>query len=127
MLAALGASNMMEESSRVQQIPGEPHRRWFSDDFFDLIVWVRDNEVIGFQLCYDKQGTERALSWSFDAGFHHHRVDTGEWKPPYKASPLLVADGPFDHPGVTDEFIKRSGHIDSAIAEFIRRTLFEYE
>jgi len=31
---------MLEESEYVRQVKGEPKRRWFSDDYFDLIVWV---------------------------------------------------------------------------------------
>ena len=30
---------MLVEYRNVRQIRGEGHRRWFSDEYFDLIVW----------------------------------------------------------------------------------------
>ena len=61
---------MLTESRRVRQIKNEPRRRWFSDDYFDLIVWLGNgHEIIGFQLCYDKFGIERALSWKKGEGY----------------------------------------------------------
>ena len=30
---------MLTESRNIRQNPGEDHRRWFSDEEFDLIVW----------------------------------------------------------------------------------------
>lgn len=42
---------MLREKEYVRQIKGEPRRRWFYDDFFDLIVWYgTDDSIIGFQL-----------------------------------------------------------------------------
>ncbi|MCH7756306.1 hypothetical protein IH970_14450 [candidate division KSB1 bacterium] len=46
---------MLKEIQTARQIEGEPKRRWFSNRFFDLIVWFKknDNEITGFQLCYN--------------------------------------------------------------------------
>jgi len=42
---------MLRELSHVRQAFEEPRRRWFADDYFDLIVWVGNrSEYIGFQL-----------------------------------------------------------------------------
>jgi hypothetical protein len=44
---------------------GEPKRRWFRSERFDLIVWLTEYErVWGFQLCYRHGGEERALTWT---------------------------------------------------------------
>ncbi len=41
---------MLTESQHVRQIKHDPKRRWFSDDYFDLIVWIgKRGEIIGFQ------------------------------------------------------------------------------
>ena len=63
---ALGPDDMDElvEIIHVRQVPGDPRRRWFSSDDMDLIVWYDDSDApIGFQLCYDKLRSERALRW----------------------------------------------------------------
>jgi len=58
---------MLTEIRNARQVEGEGFRRWFTDDYFDLIVWYGDqNAMIGFQLCYDKQGKERALTWTVE-------------------------------------------------------------
>jgi len=33
-------SVMLCEIKNVKQYDGEPQRRWFVDDYFDLIVWL---------------------------------------------------------------------------------------
>ncbi|MFW5812247.1 MAG: hypothetical protein ACOCWS_04610, partial [Alkalispirochaetaceae bacterium] len=67
---------MLSEIKPVRQVPGEGFRRWFTDEEMDLIVWYdgEDQEQIeGFQLCYDKEVLERALTWRPEAGFTHHK------------------------------------------------------
>jgi hypothetical protein len=44
---------MLRELSHVRQALEEPSRRWFADDFFDLIVWLgyrMDQQVARFVL-----------------------------------------------------------------------------
>ena len=56
---------MLAEIRNARQIAGEDFRRWFTDEEFDLIVWYGDDRsLVGFQLCYDKQDRERALTWT---------------------------------------------------------------
>ena len=39
----------------------EPHRRWFADEDFDLVVWTSAiGAIVAFELCYDKPRIERA-------------------------------------------------------------------
>jgi hypothetical protein len=47
---------MLNEIANPRQIPGEGPRRWFTDSYFDLIVWYQgaSSSIAGFQLCYDK-------------------------------------------------------------------------
>lgn len=115
----------MIEVAGVRQIPGEPRRRWFSSEGFDLIVRYDSAGVIGgFELCYDKPLHERAILYSSDAGFRHMRVDDGEQRPgKYKASPVLTADGSFDGPRVLAEFIAAGSALPEEIAAFVRTAL----
>ena len=80
---------MLTEIQNVRQIPGEGFRRWFSDNYFDLIVWYDDErKLVGFQLCYDKDGRERALTWTHEHGFQHNRIDSGEIAGHIKMTPV---------------------------------------
>lgn len=88
---------MLREIKDVRQLKDEPHRRWFTDEHFDLILWGKETDIVGFQLCYDKAHSERAVTWKVESGFHHDGVDGGEGRAGrYKGTPILVADGSFD-------------------------------
>jgi hypothetical protein len=111
---------MLRELTNVRQVQKESKRRWFADDYFDLIVWVGERgQFSGFQLCYDKSGDEHALTWHKKTGFSHHRVDSGETQRPYKATPILVADGVLDFARLTYLFKERSQKMDQQVAWFV--------
>jgi hypothetical protein len=116
---------MLREICDVRQVPGEPKRRWFSDETLDLIVWLDERqEILGFQLCYDKTGNQRALTWRRDGGYSHQRVDDGEWRPgKYKQSPILLADGRCDMTALAAEFSRRAQSIEPAIVAFVQARL----
>lgn len=123
---------MVHEVQGARQIPGEGFRRWFTDQYFDLIVWYDgDNpqgEIAGFQLCYDKFDKERALTWRRGRGFAHEKVDDGEG--PFalqaKMTPILLPDGVFDAEGVTRRLREQSAEMDQNVAGFILQTLAAY-
>jgi hypothetical protein len=112
---------ILEELQPTRQIPGEPHRRWFNSDDMDLIVWFRaDGTPLSFQLCYDKRGYERAITWKPDRGFRHEAVDNGERTgASHKGTPLLVADGAFDPAFVSRLFADASSGLPEPIAAFV--------
>ena len=120
---------MLSEIKHVRQIHGEGHRRWFSDKFFDLIIWYNDDgEIEGFQLCYDKGENERAVTWHKDSGFAHTGVDDGEDKIRlYKMTPILVSDGVFDNKKIAKKFREESTEIDSNISAFVFDKLIMYQ
>lgn len=69
----------MIKEINARQIGGDPDRRWYSSEYFDLIVWFnKGKEIIGFQLCYDKERNERAITWKETVGYLHSQVDDGE-------------------------------------------------
>ena len=120
---------MMKETKNVRQINEEPRRRWFWSDFFDLIVWLSDeDEVVGFQLCYDIRSNQRGLTWEKETGYSHEKVDAGEDKPGrYKGSPILVADGIFEEKRIAALFKDESKNIDKQIVDFVHVKILEYE
>jgi len=115
---------MLTEIRNARQVQGEGFRRWFTDDYFDLIVWYgADDSFVGFQLCYDKQSRERALTWTFDHGFRHNRIDSGETPGHFKMTPVIVADGTFSYGEVAQRFEKASAGVDPPLAHFISEAL----
>jgi hypothetical protein len=123
---------MVHEVQGARQIPEEGFRRWFTDQFFDLIVWYEggepDGAIAGFQLCYDKFNKERALTWRRGKGFTHEKVDDGEG--PFalqaKMTPILLPDGEFDAEGVTRRLREQSGAMDQEVARFVLDALVGY-
>ncbi len=119
---------MLAEIHPVRQVAGEGYRRWFTDEDLDLIVWYESEEqqeIQGFQLCYDKQVLEHALTWRPEGGFTHHQVDAGESAYSAKMSPTLQADGHVDFRRINALFISHAKEIDPALVSFVTQELWE--
>jgi hypothetical protein len=120
---------MMQEITNVRQIDGEPARKWFASDYFDLFVWFGGkDEIIGFQLCYDSQPSQRVFTWEETMHYSHNLIDDGENRPGrYKASPILVSDGIFEKEKIATRFKEESKDISKQISEFIYEKILEYQ
>ncbi len=113
----------LHELKFVRQYEGEMLRRWFDDDegFFDLIAWVDDNDVVsGFQLAYNFNGEERAITWLGDA-FSHRNVDPGDDSPLSNDSSVL--GDTTSYPLV--EIIRRFDKSSRDIAPDVRSVMLE--
>lgn len=119
---------MLREIKNPKQYPEEGFRRWFTDEYFDLIVWYRGDKktVTGFQLTYDKERNERALTWKSSGSYTHMGVDDGEIYGGYKMSPVLVSDGTFNKKIIAEEFKKAAVQIDQEVASFVYQRLQSY-
>ena len=117
---------MLREWKQVRQRPEEGYRRWFKDDRFDLIVWFESGEIVGFQLCYDTDTNERAITWYATGSYVHAKVDDGERPFGTKSTPILVSDGDFDSDRVAAEFREASRNMDRDIAELVYARLLNY-
>lgn len=119
---------MLEEFKKVSQQPETPgYRRWFSDAVLELIVWYSPAGVVrGFQLCYDRDGRERAFTWHVDAGMAHTAVDDGEDSPLRNDAPILVPDGEPAADQVLEQFRRRCARLDPPLAELVAGKLDEY-
>ena len=119
---------MLKEVRDVRQVTGDAPRRVFFSEDLDLTVWFDDREdILGFELCYDKETNERAVRWNRNEGFLHQKVDDGENRPGrHKSTPILVPDGVFPVQKTSRLFLENSRDIDQSIAKFIYRKLLEY-
>ncbi len=112
----------------VRQDSDEYVRRWFFDDHFDLIAWYTpDGALLGFQLCYDKTGAEKALTWFSDRGLSHHAVDTGEQSPWYNRSPMLTqSDGRAEMPRLLSAFRTANEGLPDELKLLVVQKIGEY-
>lgn len=119
---------MLREVQKTRQITGEPYRRWFSDETFDLIVWyAAAGNIIGFQLCYRAWPEEKALTWLKGEGFSHNRIDEGERRPDlHKMTPILLPDGEFEAERVLEQFLAASSDLQSEVVGVVGRALRHY-
>ena len=119
---------MLREEKNIRQVPREPARRWFSDDYFDLIIWLEpDNTVWGFQLCYDRGYKPRALTWTKTNGYKHAGIDDGEGAGgTQKGSPVLVEDGLFDAPAIGRKLAAAAGELPSDLGAFVIKKVSEF-
>ena len=120
---------MLIEASEVRQIPGEPRRRWFSDEYFDLIVWFApEGSILGFQLCYDRDEQPRALTWLKGKGYKHDGIDEGDspLHDSHKSAPVLVQDGVFDCSGIRSRFVQASLNLPLLIRMEVLKRIDEF-
>ena len=112
----------------MRQHPGEPRRRWFRSDSEDLIVWYGpDDSLLGFQLCYDRHRSERALTWRAGRGYSHHKVDDGEVEAlTMKRTAILELDGVFEPTSVLDRFNLAATLLPETIRQFVADKIREY-
>jgi len=112
----------------VKQIEGEGKKRWFEDNYFDLLIWENENnEIINFQLSYNKVLDQHTVIWSKKTGYFHKKVDDGESNlGKHKASPILLSNGVFDFKFVADKFEADCKDMDKKVFEFICDKLKNY-
>jgi hypothetical protein len=111
---------MLRELKNVQQVQGEPKRRWFYGHDLDLVVWEDEaGHCVSFQLAYDKQRGEHSIAWTAQHGYSHYVVDDGEPHALANRAPLLYADGVFERDRVLETFLAQARHLPAAITAFV--------
>jgi hypothetical protein len=118
----------MLHESHVSQKEENNFRRWFQDEYFDLIVWydLETEQISGFQLCYDKNKNEHAFTWHKDSGFSHNKIDDSRAPGSHPATPILIDDGVFPFRIIMGKFIASSCNIDAAIRNLVIEKLTGY-
>ena len=117
---------MLREILIVAQTNPVLRRRWFQSDYFDLFVWEETGGAFTkFQLCYEVERNERALSWRHAGGFYLDGVDHGHgWFG--KQTPILVPGGKFDSGTVVPRFEREAANIPPELCSFILAKIREY-
>jgi hypothetical protein len=111
---------MLSEVAKTKQVDGEPVKRWFTSDNMDLFVWLDDeNNILNYQLTYDKERNEKALTWDKTEGFKHLVVENSERSCKYPQSPLLKVGGTLDLQKLLTHFDAYSQTLYSEIKSFI--------
>ncbi len=121
---------MLREIQNVRQVAGERPRRWFTSSTTDLIIWCDDvGAPVGFQLCYDKDRSERALTWLPETGFSHMLVDDGEHSSTrkHKSTPILVGDDDVDVNRLLALIDANRRVLSAEIVDFVRNQIGEYK
>jgi hypothetical protein len=111
---------MLKELPSSESTPGR-RRRWFSDPFWDLIVWSEDDgSISGFQLCYQVDGEQRALTWTSKGGYSHDRIDEGEGNPSKNQTPILVPSADtLPAEDILEGFSRDAADLDPLIRDFV--------
>lgn len=111
---------MLIEPSKMTRRDGGYRRRWFTDEDMDLYLWLDDDgELARVQLCYDRRGNQRVLSWAREHGYRHDRIDDGEGVAGKARTPILVLDGHCDIDAVLVRFRAAAGALDRDLFECV--------
>jgi hypothetical protein len=126
-MGALVVNYPMLKDTPALPVDGDCDRQWMADDYFDLIVWRYDSGgIYGFQLCYDKSGNPRALTWLDRRGFSHQSIDTGESNPTKNRAPVLIGNGAFPAVEVIREFERRASSLPDPLRGFVVKKICEF-
>jgi hypothetical protein len=119
---------MLYEIKEVNQDTLAYQKRWFFDHEIDLLLWLdKNNEIAGFQLCYDKPDNPHALTWFKDKGYRLNRIDFREDKiGRRRGSPILLADGKFERDRIAKEFLRLSRDLDSWVSTFVYEKIQDF-
>jgi len=106
-------------------MPGQGLRRWFEGEHSELVVWYQPDAktVEGFQILYQLQGRERALTWREGEGFEHSQVESDSGSPFKNLTPILLPNGTIPWPQVLAEFAEDSAALEPELRDFVRRRL----
>tara|TARA_B100000614_G_scaffold75796_1_gene67711 strand:- start:581 stop:964 length:384 start_codon:yes stop_codon:yes gene_type:complete len=119
----------LSENRSVRQRPDEGFRRWFVNEYFDLIVWYesRHSELTGFQLCYSRHNNERAFTWQRGKqGSHFVSSGADQKGMPGIATAVLHGDaGPVPEE-VLDRLASEQGDLDNDLLELVTARAREY-
>ena len=108
------------------QTPGQPSRRWFNDQFLDLFVWQDEcGRIVGFQICFDKDTAERALTYSESDGYRFDNV-YGEESSLDMGSPVLSRAAELPFPLLLALLVERGAGIDARVLHYVIEKLEAY-
>ena len=119
---------MMYRILNVRQVPGEDFKVWFTDDYWDLFVWIDgEKRISAFQLGYGKPRDEQILSWRRGFRLTALSVSDGEEALTENRTPLLVQGKEVDAGKVREKFLADSQKINKKIVSFVASVLARHK
>lgn len=117
---------MLREIRDIRQTPGQPFCRWFNDELLDLFVWQDEGgRIVGFQLCFDKDADERALTYSETGGYLLEDVQAEESSLDM-GSPVLANVSTLPFPRLLAQLAERGTEIDARVLRYVTEKLEAY-
>jgi hypothetical protein len=119
---------MLRELRGVAQRHPSLVRRWFQDDYFDLIVWEDTaGEIARLQLSYARETPgERLLEWRRGRGFQHLKTDAHTPRPGRDDAWALRLDGGFAYAALAERFAAAAAHLPPALRRFVAERMHEF-
>lgn len=113
------------EIEGVRQRPEEGFRRWFSNDYFDIVFWYEEEggEMTGMQFCYGKPHSEKAFTWEKSSRSHHY---VSEQRKGAAATGILRGDAGAIPQAVMKRFKEESKDIPEDLLAWIIQKILEY-
>ena len=115
-------NNGLIENKNVRQREEEGFRRWFLNDFFDVIIWYDKprGSMKGFQVCYSKNRNEKAFTWSERMASSRYVSDDEDGRPrPSNMTAILSGDAGTIPEKVIGRLMKESGELDKNLLHTI--------
>jgi hypothetical protein len=115
---------MLREFKNVRQIPGEPFRRWYSGHDSELIVWLDEYRVVGFQLVVPGDADPLVLTWHDGQALNVANLDDGEGRTGRsKMSPILVPTATTDLSAALEHFRTIAQELPLALATLVEKEI----
>ena len=117
---------MLKQVKATRQVPGEPFRRWYTDNDTDLIVWLEQYRIVGFELTVPA-GIERdVLTWHEGKGPWVAGLDDGEGRPGRpKMTPILTERHGADWTESLRHFRSVAAELPSGLAALVEQKIRE--
>jgi len=118
-----GSIAVLREIRGVLQDDPSSERRWYHDDYFDLFVRQKGDELVAFELCYSIHSNERALVWRRGQGYFH---DGGTSGPEDFIGARLAPGDPLEADPIIARFVLAAGGLGEALRLALEARLREY-
>ena len=119
---------MLKELKSVRQIPGEPFRRWYTDNATNLIVWLDQYQIIGFQLIVPNGDEQAVFTWQEGRAVTVTSLDDGEeCIGRLKMTPILSKAHAVDRLAASRHFKAVSAELPPGLSHLIEQKITEKE
>lgn len=119
---------MLKEIRATRQVPGEPFRRWYTDGDMDLIVWLEQYRIVGFELTIPAGIEKDVLRWHEGKGLRVAGLDDGEGRPGRpKMTPILTEPHGADWAKSLRHFRSVAAELPSGLAALVEQKMSELD